>query len=127
MGQLLKVGIRPSLLAFKQAEEIQQQFSSVEMDIVLIKTSGDRDKTTPLSFRENFDFFTDEIERALLSGDIDVAIHSAKDLEANISEELIIVAITQSVSPHDCLISYENRTLDQLPSGSRVGTSSQAR
>jgi len=62
-----------------------------------------------------------------IEGAIDVAIHSAKDLEENIPEELFIVAMTRTLSPHDCLVARHNQTLDSLPSGSKIGTSSKAR
>lgn len=127
MVQRIKIGIRPSLLAFKQAQEIQKKLPDTYMDIVQIKTSGDLDKTTPLCIKEKSDFFTDEIEQALLKGDIEAAIHSAKDLEEKGPEELAIVALTESVSPYDCLVSQNNLKLNQLPPQSRVGTSSQAR
>lgn len=127
MVQTIRIGVRPSLLAFEQAKEIQQRLPHVAMEIVQIKTSGDRDKTTLLIAQENTSFFTDEIESALLNGSVDVAIHSAKDLEEDAPEQLVVVAMTKSVSPYDCLVSRENQTLDQLSAGSRVGTSSQAR
>ena len=127
MVQGIKVGIRPSLLAFKQAEEVQHRLSNVVMNIVRIKTAGDLDKVTPLSYRENSDFFTGAIEIALLEGSIDAAIHSAKDLAEEMPAELTLAAMTKTVSPHDCLVALGDQRLEDLPAGSRVGTSSQAR
>ena len=123
----INVGTRPSSLALKQVEEIQRLVPDLKFDRVPIKTKGDKDKRTPLDSQENTDFFTYEIERALLRRDIDVAIHSAKDLEDNPPQDLTIAAITRSISGFDSLVAKENLTLDTLPAGSTVGTSSRNR
>jgi len=120
----IRVGTRPSPLALKQIEEIQVRAQEMIFEVIPIQTKGDRDKTTPLIARENSDFFTYEIEQALLNGEIDVAVHSAKDLEEDMSEELVIAAMTKSISRFDCLVSKGGLTLDELPPGARVGTSS---
>ncbi len=127
MSIRVKVGARPSLLALKQVEEIQRLLPGVIFDSTPIKTKGDKDKVTPLSLRENTDFFTYEIEQALLNGEIDAAIHSAKDLEENLVSELVIAAMTKSISRYDSLVTTQNFTLDTLPAGSIVGTSSRNR
>jgi len=127
MPKIIKAGIRPSLLAFKQAEEVQRSLPDIKLDIVIIETSGDKDKITPLAGLENSDLFTAEIEQALLQGRVDAGIHSAKDLEINILKELTIAALTASISPYESLVSRDNLALDKLPAGSRVATSSIAR
>lgn len=124
MKKVIKIGTRPSPLAVKQAEEVAGRISQFSVDMVIIKTRGDRDKTTPLFGREESDFFTREIEEALLRGDIDAAVHSAKDLENNIPDGLVVAAMTRSISPLECLVSRGNLSLDELPPASRVGTSS---
>ncbi|NQT75184.1 MAG: hydroxymethylbilane synthase [Candidatus Omnitrophica bacterium] len=124
MPTRIKVGARPSRLALKQVEEIQRLLPDIKFDIVPIETKGDRDKATPLSLQENTGFFTYEIEKALLNRAIDAAIHSAKDLEENSPQDLVIAAKTNSVSRSDALVARENFTLDTLPAGSIVGTSS---
>lgn len=127
MLKVIKAGIRPSLLALKQAEELQKLLLQIKLEIIRIETSGDKDKVTPLLGRENRNLFTDRIEQALLEGSIDVGIHSAKDLEINPPVELFIVALTASISPDESLVSRDNLTLDKLPTKSRIATSSQAR
>ncbi len=127
MIKTIKVGTRPSPLALKQIEEVRGRLPWLQMEIVSIKTRGDKDKTSILLDKEDSDFFTHEIEEALIAGDIDIAIHSAKDLESDIPEELIIAAVTPSLSPFECLVSRGNLTLQKLPSGARVGTSSRKR
>jgi hydroxymethylbilane synthase len=120
----LRVGTRPSELALKQVKEIARAVPAVEFEIVPIETKGDIDKTTPLSSVEASDFFTQQIEEALLDGSIDAAVHSAKDLEENVPAELVIAALTRSVSPYECLVSRNGRTLKELPEDAVVGTSS---
>lgn len=127
MGRVLKIGVRPSALAVKQAEEVLAQLPQVSVSIVKIETRGDRDKVSPLSGKEESDFFTDGLEQALLKGEIDAAIHSAKDLEEVIPEGLILAAMTLTLSPFECLVSRGNLTLDKLPPAARVGTSSRKR
>ncbi len=123
----IKVGTRPSNLALKQTQEIRRLLPEVKFNIKPIGTKGDKDKVTSLSLRENTDFFTYEIERALLNGEIDVAVHSAKDLEENPPRDLTIAAMTRSVSRFDSLVTKRDFTLDTLPSGSIIGTSSRNR
>lgn len=70
------------------------------------------------------DFFTREIDAALLRGEIDLAVHSAKDLPDQIPGGLIITAITESIEPDDVLVAKKGLKLDALPQGARIGTSS---
>ena len=127
MHRIIRMGVRPSILAVKQAEEIQNQILSVRFKTILIETQGDKDKKTPFSAIEGSDFFTREIEEELLSGRIDAAVHSAKDLEEVMPAQLSIAAITASISPYECLVSRGNRRLDTLSYRAKVGTSSSKR
>jgi hydroxymethylbilane synthase len=111
-------------LALRQVEEIQGSMPGLELSIVPIDTQGDKDKLTPLSEVEESDFFTREIEQALLAKEIDLAVHSAKDLPGVIPQGLVIAAITASISPYESLVSRDNLTLEGLSSGSRIATSS---
>lgn len=127
MTTKLRIGTRPSPLAIRQVKEVQDLLPSLDFEIVTICTQGDMDKTTPLSETEGSDFFTRQIEQALLEGRIDAAVHSAKDIEEKMPEGLMIAAMTSSVSPYDCLVSRNKQGLDSLPPGSKVGTSSRKR
>jgi len=127
MVRILKVGTRSSRLALRQVEEIECLVPFVRFEIILIDTIGDRDKITPLSKIKGKDFFTRDIEEALLTGRIDVAIHSAKDLEEIMPEGLTIACMTVSISSHECLVSRNGKSLRDLPPLSRIGTSSQKR
>lgn len=124
MNTILKVGSRTSPLALKQVKEIQGLMPSVQLVVMPIETQGDKDKVTPLSEVDNSDFFTREIDQALLRGDIDIAIHSSKDLPDVLPEGLRIIFETKSLSPFDVLIAKGNLKLKDLPLGSRIGVSS---
>lgn len=93
-------------------------------EIKTYDTSGDKDKNTPIPAIEGSDFFTDSIEKALLDGEIDIAVHSAKDLPDKISDGLLIAAVTKSIDPYDVLISKNNLNLKELPYGAKIATSS---
>ncbi len=124
----LRIGTRPSQLALKQTEEIlvklKSLYTELSIDIIKIHTTGDKDKNTPISEIEGSDFFTREIDEAILNGDIDFAVHSAKDLPDVIPEGLTIAAITKSIDPYDALVSKENKTIENLRIGAKVGASS---
>src|SRR3989338_7367810 len=130
-GRTYKVGTRPSPLALKQVEEILgllKKFSvDLKVEVVKFDTYGDKDKVTPISDIEGTDFFTKEIDGALLKGDVDFAVHSAKDLPDRIADGLFIAAITKPLEPSDCLVSKNNLKLNELPVGAKIGSSSARR
>lgn len=101
--------------------------SDTNFEIKPYNTTGDTDRITPISEIDGTDFFTDTIEKALLNGEIDIAVHSAKDLPDKIPEGLSIVAVTESIDPYDVLVSKRNLQLSELPYGAKIGTSSQRR
>jgi hydroxymethylbilane synthase len=127
MNTLIKMGTRPSRLALKQVQEIKKLTNGISYEIVPIETSGDKDKKTPLTLREGSNFFTYEIEQALLSGCIDMAVHSAKDLETAMPKGLRLIGLTDSISPYDCLVSRPHGMLNTLKTGAIIGTSSKNR
>lgn len=109
---------------------LKQNRVNFDYSVKTINTTGDKDKVTPISLIEGSDFFTDEIEKALLNGEIDVAVHSAKDLPDEIHPELYIAAITKSIDPYDALVVRKDlpyKSLEQLPYGAKIGTCSQRR
>lgn len=121
------VGSRGSALALRQTQmvvdEIQRLNPGVECRIEIIKTTGDRILDVPLSQIGDKGLFVKEIEAALLAGEIDFAVHSAKDLPSEMDDRLCIAAFPERVCPADALVSH-NGGLMQLPKGARVGTSS---
>lgn len=122
-----KVGTRPSRLAQVQVEEALAFLGSrgvfLEAEIITIESDGDRDKATPFSKKEGGNFFTRTIEAALLRGEVDLAVHSAKDLEDDPPAGLVSF-LTPCLSAEECLVTRGLGTLRMLPSGSIVGTSS---
>ena len=124
----IRIGTRSSNLALKQVEEIINLLpENIETEIKKIDTSCDKDKITPISEIEGTDFFTDSIDNALLNDEIDIAVHSAKDLPDKIKNNLLVIAITKSISNYDVLVSKNNLKLDQLPKGAKIGVSSKRR
>ncbi len=128
MGKNYRVGTRTSPLALKQVEEVvnnlKKFYPDLNVKIIGIDTYGDKDKFTPISQIEGTDFFTKEIDEALLRGEIDFSVHSAKDLPDNLAPGLFIAAITKSIDPYDALVSKNNLTLNELKVGAKIGTSS---
>jgi hydroxymethylbilane synthase len=124
---MLRVGTRPSPLAISQVDELKGMFPKVNFEVVIISTLGDLDKVTSFAGVEGSDFFTKEIDHALLSGKVDIALHSSKDLPDKLNDRLRVVLETKSISPLDALVSRGRLKLKDLPSASRVGTSSRRR
>jgi len=111
----LRIGTRRSALALAQARLVAQELGGGEL--VEIVTAGDRGAPGGDKSR-----WVAELERALLDGDVDVAVHSAKDVPGELAEGLVIAAVPERADPRDALIGAG--ALDELPEGARVGTSS---
>ena len=124
----IRIGTRGSKLALRQSEWIKEQleihYSGIHVDLIKIKTTGDKILDTPLSKIGGKGLFVKEIEEALLQNRIDVAVHSMKDVPAQLPEALMLSTFPPREDPSDALIAVENRRLDRLPEGARVGTSS---
>jgi hydroxymethylbilane synthase len=122
----LTIGSRGSQLALWQAHHIGGRLKAlgVETRIEIIRTTGDHLQTASLAQTGGKGLFTKEIEDALLAGQIDLAVHSLKDLPTESPEGLVIAAIPVRQDPHDAMVGC---SLEQLPRGARVGTSSQRR
>lgn len=123
----IRIGTRGSRLALAQVGEVVGWLGTRDLELKVFETTGDLDKQTPINEVESTDFFTDKIEKALLNGEIDLAVHSAKDLPDATPEGLKIAAVTKSIDPADVLVSRRNLKLSELPPGARVGTSSRRR
>jgi hydroxymethylbilane synthase len=99
----MKIGARSSPLSRAQVEEIRREFA-VDFEVIWVETSGDLDKSTSLRKMEKTDFFTRELDQMLLNGEIDFAIHSAKDLPEPIPKGLKVAYVTKGVDPRDALV-----------------------
>jgi hydroxymethylbilane synthase len=122
------IGSRGSQLALWQANwvksELERIHNDIEVNIKIIKTSGDKIQDVPLAKIGGKGLFVKEIEEALLSKEIDIAVHSMKDVPMDLPEELHISVITKRENPLDALISKNGEKLADLPIGSIIGTSS---
>lgn len=122
------VGTRKSALALTQTkwvcDQLKEEFPSLEIDYTTIVTKGDRILHVTLAKVGGKGLFVKEIEQALLDGVIDFAVHSMKDMPAEMPEGLMIGAVTKREDPRDVFISRNGRPFHDLPEGARVGTSS---
>lgn len=122
---MITIGTRGSRLALAQAEEVkkllERRHPGLEYAIRVIRTRGDQ------GVRVGKGLFVKELEKALLMGEIDLAIHSAKDLPVDLPPGLILAAIPARLDPRDALISRDGVELGELPPGARVGTGSPRR
>ncbi|MBI2677488.1 MAG: hydroxymethylbilane synthase [Candidatus Koribacter versatilis] len=122
----LRIGSRGSQLAFWQANHVATELRSRghEVEILVIKTTGDRITDVALSQVGTKGMFTKEIEEALAAGDVDLAVHSLKDLPTDLPPGFEIAAITKREDPRDAFLSAKYGSLIELPPAARVGTSS---
>lgn len=123
----LRIGTRGSLLAQWQANFIRTQLfqrTGVDAEIVIIKTSGDRFEHAPVNQIGLKGIFIKELEEALLSGEIDLAPHSAKDVPTETPGRLTFPAVCKREDVRDCIVAAAGGTLASLRQGARVGTSS---
>lgn len=124
----LRICTRGSRLALWQAEWVKTQLLRLHprliIEMVIIKTQGDKILDRPLAEIGGKGLFLKELEEALIAGEADLAVHSMKDVPAEIPDGLSIPVITQREDPRDGLVSPKYRHLDALPPGAKVGTSS---
>jgi len=123
----LQLGARGSALSRAQANLIVQALSPwAEIEVAVVTTTGDRlsAREAPISWKGDF---TKELDEAVLSGRIDFAVHSAKDVPSRLPEGLALVAVPEREDPADVLVAWPRRRFEELPSGARIGTSSPRR
>ncbi|MGI9403656.1 MAG: hydroxymethylbilane synthase [Hyphomicrobium sp.] len=126
----IRIGTRGSPLALAQAREVRRRIAEAQglneedSELRIIKTTGDHIVDRPLSEEGGKGLFTKEIEEALLAGEIDLAVHSTKDMPTVLPAGLIIGATPKREDTRDAFISVRYGSLDDVPSGAIVGTSS---
>lgn len=123
----LRIGTRGSALALWQANHVRDllmKSHGVDVELVRIRTSGDHLQTASVAQIGMIGVFTKELEEALLSGTVDLAVHSMKDVPTDTPPGLAFPAITKREDVRDCLISRDSRKLKDLPAEARIGTSS---
>lgn len=128
MRKKIIIGTRSSKLALWQAQYIadclQKQYPDLEIEFKRVVTKGDKILDAPLAKIGGKGLFTKEIELMMLNGDIDLAVHSLKDMPTALPEGLGISAITKRLDCGDALVSPMYKTLDNLPQEAKIGTSS---
>jgi hydroxymethylbilane synthase len=120
----LRIATRGSEQATRQSEHIASLLRGHghEVELVLVSTHGDRDRTTPLHELGGRGIFTKEVQLAVLDGRADIAVHSAKDLPSSLpTEGLVLACVPERSDPRDALVGY---AFDQLPHGATVATGS---
>ncbi|MCJ7809691.1 MAG: hydroxymethylbilane synthase [Desulfobulbaceae bacterium] len=125
---ILRIGTRGSKLALIQSEwiksRIQDRHPDVCVVLTVIKTTGDKILDSPLSKIGGKGLFVKEIEDALLQNRVDLAVHSMKDVPAELPEGLMLAVFPEREDPRDALVSVGDASIDQLPRKARLGTSS---
>ena len=129
---LLRIGTRASPLALAQTEQVRQRLANAHpalapaqaVEIVPIRTTGDRIQDRTLADVGGKGLFTKEIEEALLAGAIDLAVHSMKDMPTRLPEGLVLGCFCERADPRDVLIAGDARVIADLPVGALVGTAS---
>ena len=119
----LRLATRRSPLAVHQAKYVQARLASIghESELVLVETRGDRESEADLATIGGQGVFTVEVQRAVLHGDADVAVHSAKDLPSLTPEGLVLASVPERLDPRDALV---GRSLAGLGPGATVATGS---
>ena len=124
----LIVGTRSSQLALWQADfvigELRKRYPDLAIEKRLMTTKGDKILNAPLAKIGGKGLFTKELETAMLAGEIDIAVHSLKDMPVVVPEGLVITAVTERADAGDALVSQRYGSFAALPEGAKVGTSS---
>ena len=124
----LIIGTRQSLLALWQSNHIadllRRQYPECSVTLKKIITKGDRILDVPLAKIGGKGLFTKELETALLEGEIDLAVHSLKDVPMDLLEPFTLAAVMVREDPRDAVVSHKYASLEEMPAGSVVGTSS---
>jgi hydroxymethylbilane synthase len=125
---LIRIATRKSPLALWQAEHVRERLLALhpglQVELLTMSTQGDRILDSPLAKIGGKGLFVKELEQGMLDGRADLAVHSMKDVPAELPEGLCIGAILEREDPRDAFVSVQYASVDELPEGARVGTSS---
>ena len=126
--QILRIATRKSPLAMWQAEHVAQRLREEHIDLkvelVGMTTQGDRILDSPLAKIGGKGLFVKELEKGILNGEVDIAVHSMKDVPVGLPQGLHLAVILEREDPRDAFVSNDYASIDELPSGAIVGTSS---
>jgi hydroxymethylbilane synthase len=128
MTKTIRIATRKSELALWQANHVgsllREQYPGITVELLPMVTKGDIILDQPLAKIGGKGLFLKELERALLNGDADIAVHSMKDVPVQQVPELVVDVMLERANPFDALLSRDGRTLSELPEGACIGTSS---
>jgi hydroxymethylbilane synthase len=128
LPRTIRIGTRGSHLALTQTHWVEAQLQArhpdLSTDVVIIKTTGDKLKDVPLAQVGGKGLFIKEIEEALLAGEVDLAVHSLKDMPAEMPPGCVLGAVPRREDCRDAFISQRYASLGEIPAGGRVGTGS---
>jgi hydroxymethylbilane synthase len=128
MSEVIRIATRKSPLAMWQAEHVaaalQAAHPGLQVELLGMSTQGDKILDTPLAKIGGKGLFVKELEQRMLAGDADIAVHSMKDVPVELPEGLHLPIIMEREDPHDAFVSNTHASLDELPEGAKVGTSS---
>ncbi|XCN75137.1 MAG: hydroxymethylbilane synthase [Candidatus Electrothrix aestuarii] len=128
MRKIIRIGTRASMLAVTQStwvkKQIEQQYPDSTVELVKIITKGDKILDVPLAKVGGKGLFVKEIEDALLDERVDLAVHSMKDVPAELPEGLQVAIVPEREIPQDAFVSVSYKNIDELPQGAVIGTSS---
>lgn len=127
----VRIGTRASKLALMQTELVAGRLQGIDptldVEVVKITTGGDKNRSVPIVNLGGTGVFVKELEDALMNEEVDLVVHSLKDMPTESHESLTIVAVLDREDPRDVLVSREHRQLQELTPGSKVATSSRRR
>ncbi len=127
----IKASTRGSRLALIQVEivatELKRHDPSVSVETRIVETTGDLDRDRPIVELDQKGVFTKAVDDLVISGEADFSVHSMKDLPLELPQGLTIAAVPERASPYEALVSVEHGSLDELPTGAVLGTSSPRR
>lgn len=131
MRRVIRIGTRGSVLALTQTlgiqKRLQKKFPHARFESVVVKTMGDEFQSVEIFKKTHIGIFTKAIEKKLLTGKIDMAVHSLKDVPTYLPAGLCLAAFPKRLDPRDVLISRKRWNIRTLPKGARVGTASPRR
>lgn len=131
MTKKIVIGSRGSALALRQsnsvAKQLSQHYPELTFEVRIIKTKGDMVLDRPLADIGDKGLFVKELQKAMLDGETDMSVHSLKDLPTDTAPGLVLAAVSTREDVRDALVAREAGSLDDLPAGARLGTSSRRR
>ena len=124
----IRIGTRSSKLAMWQAnfiaDQLRKQYPSIKVELVNVTTKGDKILDAPLSKIGGKGLFTKELEVQMLNKNIDLAVHSLKDVPVELADDFSLAAITKRHEPFDAFVSSNYSSFNELPQNAKIGTSS---